>query len=186
VVLKPWPSILINVERIEIMQRRQFLGSLGASLIVMLASFKGWAFAHAADSLPAGSFPFTLTDEEWKKRLSPEQYRILRQQGTEMAFSSPLNSEHGQGEFDCAGCANPLFSSATKFDSGTGWPSFWQPIGDKAIQTTNDNSLFMSRTEVHCANCGGHLGHVFDDGPKPTGLRYCMDGAAMVFKPAAS
>ena len=118
-----------------------------------------------------------------RRRLTPEQYRVLRQHGTERAGSSPLNKEHRAGTFVCAGCAQPLFSSETKFESGTGWPSFWAPI-EGAVGTSEDRSFFMTRTEVHCSRCGGHLGHVFEDGPPPTGLRYCMNGAALTFEPA--
>ncbi|MCU0756797.1 MAG: peptide-methionine (R)-S-oxide reductase MsrB [Xanthomonadales bacterium] len=136
--------------------------------------------AKAADT---SNFPFRLSDAEWKQRLTPEQYRVLRDHGTERAGSSPLDREKRPGVFHCAGCDHPLFDMATKYDSGTGWPSFWDPLPG-AIGTRTDRSFFMVRTEVHCANCGGHLGHVFTDGPKPTGLRYCMNGVAMVFKPA--
>ena len=128
-------------------------------------------------------FPVTLSDADWKKRLSGPSYEVLRQAGTERPWTSPLLNEHRQGRFVCAGCANPLFSSKTKFDSGTGWPSFWAPLSDKAIITKSDTTFFMVRTEVRCSTCGGHLGHVFPDGPRPTGLRYCMNGVAMDFKP---
>jgi peptide-methionine (R)-S-oxide reductase len=128
----------------------------------------------------ARSFEVTHTDAEWRRILGPAAYHIMREQGTEMPFTSPLLNEHRKGTFDCAGCALPLFSSTTKFESGTGWPSFWAPL-PHAIATTTDNSWIESRTEVHCRRCGGHLGHVFDDGPKPTGLRYCMDGLALKF-----
>jgi len=121
------------------------------------------------------------TDAEWKKELTPEQYNILRQKGTEYAFTSPLNDIHDKGIFECAACGLPLFSSAQKFDSGTGWPSFWAPIKKENVIEETDKSLGMRRTEVLCAQCEGHLGHVFDDGPKPTGLRYCMNGVAMKF-----
>ena len=119
---------------------------------------------------------------DWEKTLTPEQFRVLRQHGTERAGTSPLNAEKRAGTFVCAGCGQPLFASDTKFDSGTGWPSFWAPLPD-AVATTTDKSLFMTRTEVHCRSCQGHLGHVFKDGPQPTGLRYCMNGVAMGFKP---
>lgn len=122
------------------------------------------------------------TDEEWRQTLSPDQFRVLREHGTERAGSSPLNHEKGSGVFRCAGCNQPLFTADTKFESGTGWPSFFRPI-EGAVATTVDKSLFMARTEVHCAHCGGHLGHVFPDGPRPTGLRYCMNGIALAFTP---
>lgn len=128
-------------------------------------------------------FEVTRTDEEWRQLLTPEQYAVLRKEGTERPGSSPLNREKRQGVFHCAGCGLPLFSSETKYESGTGWPSFWKPL-DNAIGTSQDRSFFMTRTEVHCRRCGGHLGHVFNDGPRPTGLRYCMNGVAMTFKPA--
>ena len=127
------------------------------------------------------TFPVEKSDEEWRKQLDPQQYNVLRKHSTERAFTSPLNDEKRQGAFVCAGCGEPLFDSATKFESGTGWPSFWQPLPD-GVGTTTDRSFFMKRTEVHCAKCGGHLGHVFPDGPAPTGQRYCMNGAAMKFE----
>lgn len=127
-----------------------------------------------------GRFPLQLTETEWHKRLTDEQFHVLRNHGTEYAFTSPLNDEHRAGTFVCAGCAQPLYSSETKYDSGTGWPSFYAPV-EGAIGTSKDNTLFTTRTEVHCSNCGGHLGHVFEDGPPPTGLRYCMNGVAMDF-----
>ncbi len=123
------------------------------------------------------------SDADWRKTLSPEAYRVLREHGTERAGTSPLNREKRKGTFACAGCGKPLFSSETKYESGTGWPSFWAPLSEDAVGTTQDRSWFMTRTEVHCADCGGHLGHVFPDGPKPTGLRYCMNGVALDFKP---
>ena len=126
-------------------------------------------------------YPVTKSEEEWKKGLSPEQFRVLRQHGTERAGTSPLNAEKREGVFVCAGCGKPLFDSKTKYESGSGWPSFYAPR-EGAVGTSTDNSLFMSRTEVHCAECGGHLGHVFSDGPKPTGQRYCMNGAALKFE----
>jgi peptide-methionine (R)-S-oxide reductase len=129
-----------------------------------------------------GKFEVTKTDAEWKRILTPQQYYVLREHGTEYAGSSPLDREKRKGTFHCAGCDLPLFSSDTKYDSRTGWPSFWQPLAN-AIGTSIDRSLFSVRTEVHCRRCGGHLGHVFEDGPRPTGLRYCMNGVAMTFKP---
>ena len=125
----------------------------------------------------------THSDAEWRKLLTPEQYDILRQQGTEPAFSSPLDHDFRKGTYDCAGCDLPLFSSTTKFDSGTGWPSFFRPLPN-AVRTQEDSSFLMDRTEVHCRRCSSHLGHVFDDGPPPTGLRYCMNGLALKFIPA--
>jgi peptide-methionine (R)-S-oxide reductase len=122
------------------------------------------------------------TDAEWREKLTPEQYRVLRQHGTERPFTSPLNDEHRKGAFVCAACAQELYRSDAKFDSGTGWPSFFAPI-EGAIATSRDFKLIYPRTEVHCSRCGGHLGHVFDDGPEPTGKRYCMNGVAMQFKP---
>lgn len=122
------------------------------------------------------------TDEEWKRELTPDQYRVLRQHGTERAGTSPLNTEKREGVFKCAGCGTELFDSGTKYESGSGWPSFYQPKPG-AVETEVDNSHFMTRTEVHCAKCGGHLGHVFPDGPKPTGQRYCMNGLALKFEP---
>jgi len=129
-----------------------------------------------------GDFAVEKTDEEWRRELTPEQFHVLRQHGTEPAGSSPLNAEKHAGVFHCAACGQPLFESATKFESGTGWPSFWAPM-EGAVGTSTDRSLFMARTEVHCARCGGHLGHVFPDGPPPTGMRYCMNGAALDFDP---
>lgn len=128
----------------------------------------------------ARQFEIMRSDAQWRERLTPAQYAVLRQAATERPYSSPLNDEHRKGTFAWAGCALPLFSSATKFDSGTGWPSFWQPLTN-AVGEDVDTLLGIPRTEVHCRRCGGHLGHVFDDGPKPTGLRYCMNGAAMTF-----
>jgi peptide-methionine (R)-S-oxide reductase len=140
-------------------------------------------FGQRAKAEDVGQFEITYSDQEWRERLSPEQYYVLRAHGTERAGSSPLDREKRAGTFVCAGCELPLFSSETKFDSGTGWPSFWAPL-DNAIGTSEDRTLFMTRTEVHCRRCGGHLGHVFEDGPPPTGLRYCMNGVAMKFVPA--
>lgn len=155
--------------------RRMFLGG-GAAL----------AIAGCGSEAPAaaqGNFPFRLSDAQWRSRLSAAAYNVLRRHGTERAGSSPLDREHRRGTFHCAGCNHRLFASETKFDSGTGWPSFYRPL-PRAIGTSTDRSLGGSRTEVHCANCGGHLGHVFNDGPRPTGLRYCMNGVAMTFRAA--
>ncbi len=129
------------------------------------------------------TFEINKTDEEWRKVLTPEQYNVLRKHGTERSHTSPLDKQYGKGVYHCAGCDLPLFSSDTKFNSGTGWPSFYKPL-DQAIATSVDRSFFMTRTEVHCRRCGGHLGHVFDDGPAPTGKRYCMNGVALKFTPS--
>jgi peptide-methionine (R)-S-oxide reductase len=148
---------------------------------IALASAAG--LARIADVSDAGeTFPVSHSDAEWRKLLTPAQYEILRRSGTERPFSSKLLHEERRGMFACAGCDLDLFSSTTKFDSRTGWPSFWAPL-DNAVGTTRDISLLMVRTEVHCLRCGGHQGHVFDDGPKPTGLRYCMNGDALTFRP---
>jgi peptide-methionine (R)-S-oxide reductase len=132
---------------------------------------------------PAETFPVTRSEEEWRAALSPEAFRVLRQHGTERPGTSPLNAEKRPGTFACAGCGEPLFDAGTKFESGTGWPSFFAPLAG-AVGEKTDRSFFMTRTEVHCANCGGHLGHVFPDGPAPTGLRYCMNGVSLAFRPA--
>ncbi|EKN00343.1 MULTISPECIES: peptide-methionine (R)-S-oxide reductase MsrB [unclassified Acidocella] len=141
------------------------------------------ASALALGAKARAAYRVTHTDAEWRRLLTPAQYEILRQQGTEPPFSSALLNEHRKGIFHCAGCALPLFSSATKYDSGTGWPSFYAPL-PHAVDEQNDTSFGMDRTEVHCSQCGGHLGHVFPDGPRPTGLRYCMNGLALGFTPA--
>jgi peptide-methionine (R)-S-oxide reductase len=163
--------------------RRKLLFSGGATaLSSAFAAFfaPGSRRAEAAETLEV-----THSDAEWRQRLDARQYAVLRQEGTERPFSSPLNDEHRAGRFTCAGCALELFSSKTKFDSHTGWPSFWKPL-DNAVRERRDTTLGMVRTEVHCRRCGGHLGHVFDDGPKPTGLRYCMNGVALAFIPEAA
>ena len=159
--------------------RRALLGG-AATLAGTLTMFGTAACATRARE----RFPLTLTDAQWRHRLTSMQYYVLRQEGTERPNSSPLLNEHRAGRFDCAGCAQHLFASSTKFDSGTGWPSFWQPLARSAssgVGEASDSSLGFARTEVHCARCGGHLGHVFNDGPQPTGKRYCMNGAALVF-----
>ena len=154
-------------------------------LLFMLASAAVGGVAVSAGRLAkAEDMVVTKTDEEWRHLLTPDQYQVLRHEATERAFSSPLLNEHRRGVFVCAGCALPLFMSETKFDSGTGWPSFWRPI-EGAVGTHVDRSLGTQRTEVHCRRCGGHLGHVFDDGPPPTGLRYCMNGVALKFEPSS-
>ena len=161
--------------------RRQILNNSFWGLATLSAgSFAGFSAVQAA-----AEGPVTRTDAEWKKMLTADQYAILRQDGTERPFTSALLNEHRVGNFACAGCDLALFASKTKFDSGTGWPSFWAPL-DNAVQSTTDNSLGMTRTAVACVRCDGHLGHVFDDGPKPTGLRYCMNGLAMKFTPATA
>jgi peptide-methionine (R)-S-oxide reductase len=155
-------------------------GMLAGTAALGLTGLFGLAPAGAA---PRPNSPFKLTDAEWRKRLSPLAYQVLREAATERAYTSPLNKEHRKGVFQCAGCFLPLYDSSTKFESGTGWPSFYRPLNG-AIGTSKDNELGYERTEVHCKRCGGHLGHVFDDGPKPTGLRYCMNGVALRFVPA--
>lgn len=163
------------------MSRRIFMGgtAIAALLTTVGLSLRG----GKASATESGSFEVTKTEAEWKALLTPEQYYVLREHGTERASSSPLDKEKRQGTYRCAGCDLALFSSTTKYDSGTGWPSFYAPL-DNAIGTSEDRSFFMVRTEVHCRRCGGHLGHVFDDGPPPTGKRYCMNGVALNFEPS--
>ena len=157
--------------------RRQFLVVLASA--AGLVPLIGWLTRPSAAI--AGTFPVTYSDREWRERLSAAQYKVLRRQSTERPFTSPLNREHRFGVFKCAGCGREVFLSAAKFESGTGWPSFWRPIHG-AVATSIDRSWLMVRTEVHCAGCGGHLGHVFEDGPQPTGLRYCINGVALTFE----
>jgi peptide-methionine (R)-S-oxide reductase len=156
-------------------RRVLFLGSIAGALWMLRSARGGADGAQAA-------FEITRSEAEWRRLLTSEQFYVLREHGTEGAGSSPLDKEYGSGLYLCAGCALPLFSSTSKFHSGTGWPSFYAPL-DNAVATSVDRSFFMTRTEVHCRRCGGHLGHVFDDGPKPTGLRYCMNGVALNFQP---
>jgi peptide-methionine (R)-S-oxide reductase len=166
----------------SILTRRNVL--LGAAFGVLAGAGALIAFTAAgAPSGPAKTFEVNHTDEEWRHLLTAQQYAVLRAASTEAPYSSPLNDEHRAGTFGCAGCGQGLFSSTTKFDSGTGWPSFWNAL-DHAVIEQQDDSAGMSRTEVLCSRCGGHLGHVFNDGPQPTGLRYCMNGVAMGFRPA--
>jgi peptide-methionine (R)-S-oxide reductase len=166
---------------IHIMMTRRFMVTAG---VTGLAAAFGSRWLTAG-SRAAESFEVTHSDAEWRKLLTPDQYAILRESGTERPFTSPLLHEERAGIFACAGCDLDLFSSTTKFDSRTGWPSFWAAL-DKAVGTTPDTSFGMTRTAVHCSRCGGHIGHLFADGPQPTGLRYCMDGVAMSFKPATA
>lgn len=163
--------------RIPFLNRRRLMAAT-ATLGAMLP----FVSACGASPAEAKSFPKGKSEAEWKKLLTREQFYVLREAGTERAFTSPLNKEKRKGTFVCAGCANPLYASAHKYDSGTGWPSFWLPLKN-AVATKTDYTLGLPRVEVHCRRCGGHLGHVFDDGPRPTGKRYCMNGVAMKFTP---
>tara|TARA_R110000782_G_scaffold117364_3_gene207632 strand:- start:60054 stop:60545 length:492 start_codon:yes stop_codon:yes gene_type:complete len=156
--------------------RREWL--VGGALTGLGVAAAPWMLA--GDDVQAREFPYRLSEAQWRKRLSPQQYAVLREAATERPFTSPLNKEKRKGVFHCAGCDLPLFSSATKYESSTGWPSFWRPL-PKAVGTETDYKLGYPRTEVHCARCGGHLGHVFNDGPRPTGKRYCMNGVALRF-----
>jgi peptide-methionine (R)-S-oxide reductase len=160
--------------------RRQALYASAAGIAVLALG----RLARPHDAKAQADFAVMHTDEEWHKLLTPAQYDVLREEGTERPFTSPLLNEHREGTFACVGCSQQLFSSKTKFESGTGWPSFWAPL-DKAVNETTDHTFGMTRTAVSCQRCGGHLGHVFTDGPKPTGLRYCMNGVVLKFNPSA-
>ncbi|HEY9800711.1 MAG TPA: peptide-methionine (R)-S-oxide reductase MsrB [Leptolyngbyaceae cyanobacterium] len=164
------------------MKKRDFLQTSAA--LVGTALLPPYIFQRSSIMASSNTqFEITKSEQEWQSILTPEQFRVLRKHGTERAFTSPLDKEYSEGTYVCAGCGQPLFTSDTKFNSGTGWPSFFQPI-EGAIATTVDRSFFMTRIEVHCSRCGGHLGHVFDDGPAPTGKRYCMNGVSLKFEPA--
>ena len=165
------------------MSRRNFLGGTAVAAALAAAGLTLRGKGASADDA-ASPFEVTKSDAEWRAQLTAEQYRVLRGHGTERPGTSPLNAEKRRGTYNCAGCDLPLFSSETKYESGTGWPSFYAPL-DNAVGTSEDRSFFMTRIEVHCRRCGGHLGHVFDDGPPPTGKRYCMNGVAMTFEPAS-
>jgi len=155
------------------------------SLLSWLGAGTGFAVLAGCGSnkAEAKSFPVSMSEAQWKQKLTAAEFRVLRKEGTERAYTSPLNKENRAGTFTCAGCANPVYSSKTKYDSGTGWPSFWQAI-DGGVGTSKDYKLGYPRTEVHCARCGGHLGHIFNDGPRPTGKRHCINGVAMDFRAA--
>lgn len=181
---RSWLQSLISLPFLNVAcDRRQAFAEKGGASVTVQELQQGWrALLSEGADIATSSAPLQLSDDEWKKRLAPQAYRVLRQKGTEYAGTSPLNDEHRPGVFVCAGCGLPLFSSAMKFDSGTGWPSFFTTIPG-AFALSRDSTLGMVRTEHHCARCGGHHGHVFEDGPAPTGLRYCNNGVALHFIP---
>ncbi len=164
------------------MHRRNFLRT---SMAAISAAVGGGAVLGTRSRAEAKSYPVSMTDDQWRKRLTPDQFAVLRQEATERPFTSPLTENKKSGRYACAGCDTPAYSSETKFDSGTGWPSFWAPLSASVVDTKTDRKLLYARTEVHCATCGGHLGHIFDDGPKPTGKRHCLNGVALKFMPGA-
>ncbi len=158
--------------------RRRFLGLLGSGIAASTLAACGSSEANAK------TFPVSMSEAQWRQKLTKSEFYVLREAGTERPYTSPLDDENRAGTFVCAGCGNALYSSKTKYDSGTGWPSFWKAIDARAVGTSTDYKIGYPRTEVHCADCGGHLGHIFSDGPKPTGKRHCINGVAMDFRPA--